>query len=76
MSTDQEAVSNGGTPRIRRASSASALRVSSDLRGVGSLGLGLVLVRRIADAHKGRLEIANRDEGGARFVVSVPAPGA
>jgi two-component system, OmpR family, sensor kinase len=45
-------------------------------RPVGSLGLGLVLVRRIADAHKGRLEIANRTEGGARvtLVVSLGNP--
>ncbi len=40
-------------------------------RPVGSLGLGLVLVRRIADAHKGRLEIANRPEGGARVTLMV-----
>ncbi|HEY2899443.1 MAG TPA: HAMP domain-containing sensor histidine kinase [Polyangia bacterium] len=47
-------------------------------RPVGSLGLGLVLVRRIADAHKGKLEVANKPEGGARvtIAVSVGAPAA
>jgi two-component system, OmpR family, sensor kinase len=35
-------------------------------RPEGSLGLGLVLVRRIADVHHGRVVIANRPGGGAR----------
>jgi signal transduction histidine kinase len=42
-------------------------------RPVGSLGLGLVLVRRITDAHKGQLEIANKPEGGARVTIAVSA---
>jgi signal transduction histidine kinase len=44
-------------------------------RPEGSLGLGLVLVRRIADAHHGRVVIANRPEGrGARVVLEVTSP--
>jgi signal transduction histidine kinase len=42
-------------------------------RPAESLGLGLVLVRRIADAHKGRLVLGNRPEGGARASLELPA---
>ena len=42
-------------------------------RAEGSLGLGLVLVRRIADAHHGSLTLANRVEGGARATITFPA---
>jgi len=41
-------------------------------RAEGSLGLGLVLVRRIADAHHGSLTLANRAEGGARATIAFP----
>jgi signal transduction histidine kinase len=45
-------------------------------RQEGSLGLGLVLVRRIADAHHGRVVIGNRAEGrGARVCLEVESPG-
>lgn len=39
----------------------------------GSLGLGLSLVKRIAEAHGGRAYAANRGEGGARVGVELPA---
>jgi signal transduction histidine kinase len=39
-------------------------------RGPGH-GLGLSMVKRITQAHGGRLLAENRDEGGARFVVSL-----
>jgi two-component system OmpR family sensor kinase len=42
-------------------------------RAEGSLGLGLVLVRRIADAHRGRLAVGNRQEGGARVTLELSA---
>jgi signal transduction histidine kinase len=38
----------------------------------GSLGLGLALVRRIADAHGGRAQAANQSGGGARVVLELP----
>lgn len=41
-------------------------------RGHGSLGLGLALVKRIANAHQGRAWAENRDGGGARLGFSLP----
>jgi signal transduction histidine kinase len=38
----------------------------------GSLGLGLALVKRIAEAHGGQVRAANRPEGGARLVLELP----
>jgi two-component system OmpR family sensor kinase len=38
----------------------------------GSLGLGLALVKRIADAHGGRVHAANEPGGGARVVFELP----
>jgi signal transduction histidine kinase len=40
----------------------------------GSLGLGLSLVRRIAEAHGGRAYAENRATGGARVGVALPVP--
>jgi signal transduction histidine kinase len=38
----------------------------------GSLGLGLSLVKRIAEAHGGRAYAANREGGGAKVGVEIP----
>jgi len=43
-------------------------------RPEGSLGLGLVLVRRIADAHYGRVGISTRAEGGACVTLEIESP--
>ena len=45
-------------------------RIRGDHAGVG---LGLAIVRSIADAHGGSLELAPRDGGGLRVVVRLPA---
>jgi signal transduction histidine kinase len=43
-------------------------------RHEGSLGLGLVLVRRIADAHRGSVTLGARPGGGARVTLEVTSP--
>ena len=38
----------------------------------GGVGLGLSLVRQIAERHGGRVHVEPRDGGGSRFVLSLP----
>jgi len=46
-------------------------RADGAARGSG-FGLGLAIVRQIADAHGGRVEYAAREGGGSRFTVTLP----
>jgi two-component system osmolarity sensor histidine kinase EnvZ len=41
-------------------------------RDPDSAGLGLIIARRIIDAHGGTLDLQNGPEGGARVVVRLP----
>ena len=48
-------------------------RGDGDAAPRGSSGLGLAIVRAVTDAHDGRVELADAEGGGARFVVTLPA---
>ena len=43
-----------------------------DRRRTGGAGLGLSIVRRIADAHGAALTVENREGGGANFSIGFP----
>jgi signal transduction histidine kinase len=38
-------------------------------------GLGLAIVRKIVDAHDGRIDVSARPDGGVRFRVTLPVIG-
>jgi two-component system sensor kinase FixL len=39
------------------------------------MGIGLIIVHTIVEAHRGRMEACNNDEGGATFTMTVPRDG-
>jgi signal transduction histidine kinase len=40
----------------------------------GGYGLGLAVVKAVADLHTGQVEARNRDGGGAEFMLKLPLP--
>jgi CHASE2 domain-containing sensor protein/signal transduction histidine kinase len=44
----------------------------SDSARVKGIGLGLAFVRAVAEKHQGHVSAENRNEGGARFILSLP----
>ena len=65
----------GVAPEIRSRIFEPFARGRATDRAVGTgLGLGLAICRRIVDGHRGRIEVEDRADGGARFVVHLPLP--
>ncbi len=74
---DQVSISvadNGpGLPVGREESLFEKFTRGQDESTVAGVGLGLAIVRAIVQAHKGTVRGENRPEGGARFVITLPA---
>jgi signal transduction histidine kinase len=66
--------SDGGVPVADRQRIFKRFERGSDpaLTGASGLGLGLALVKEIAEAHGGNVTVSDSDLGGARFTVHLP----
>jgi heavy metal sensor kinase len=61
-----------GSDYLPRAFEAFTRADESRSRAAGGAGLGLAIVRAVAEAHRGTVEASNRDEGGALVVLRLP----
>jgi two-component system sensor histidine kinase KdpD len=43
-----------------------------DSSKTGGTGLGLSIVKGLVEAHKGKIKLNNREEGGSRFIIEIP----
>ena len=62
-----------GLPPGREESLFEKFTRGQDESPVAGVGLGLAIVRAIVHAHKGTVRAENRPEGGARFIITLPA---
>jgi two-component system OmpR family sensor kinase len=62
----------GIPPRLRERIFDRFVRGEGDRSGTAGSGLGLSIVRAVADSHGGRVELHTSESGGARFVVRLP----
>ncbi len=62
-----------GLPPGREESLFEKFTRGQDESAVAGVGLGLAIVRAIVEAHQGTVRAENRPEGGARFLIDLPA---
>jgi signal transduction histidine kinase len=62
----------GIPPELRERIFDRFVRGAGDRSGEAGSGLGLSIVRAVADSHAGRVELGTSESGGARFVVRIP----
>jgi two-component system sensor histidine kinase KdpD len=62
-----------GLPRGKEEALFEKFARGHDESAVAGVGLGLAIVRAIVEAHKGTVRGENRPQGGARFIITLPA---
>jgi signal transduction histidine kinase len=68
--------SGPGIPESERARVFERFARGSSATGVPGTGIGLAVVRELVTAHGGAVTLDSSPEGGSRFTVTLPAPGA